>query len=529
MALSRRNRQALDIWPGFVDALATLLMVIIFLLMIFVISQLYLNDALVGRDAALDRLNRQIADMAEQLGLERAANEDLRANIDSVSQQLRTSLSRRDDLESELSTLRGQRNAILSQLDAAVTDRDRLLSALADAEGRLADLEVRAAATRNELNDNRQRLQRNEQALAANRVALSESQAALAASQAALDESQAALAQNQASLNETQAALDASAANLAATQQELEITQKAAADQEIVLSQSRRDLEDAYATIDANKKTIEAQLTDLDRLSRDIVALQALRNDLLQTVSDLEAANLAKDEELEITEETLQTNLQALDESTEAALLARAEAARLAQEVEALKEQMGRLNRLLEESEAKDAEQQAQIVDLGRRLNVALASKVQELARYRSEFFGRLREILGNRSDVQIVGDRFVFQSEVLFSQGSDELGEEGRTQLGQLAETLITISSNIPDEINWVLRVDGHTDSIPISTSRFPSNWELSAARAISVVKFLSAQGIPEQRLAATGFGEYQPLDPAENQAAYRKNRRIELKLTER
>ena len=166
---------------------------------------------------------------------------------------------------------------------------------------------------------------------------------------------------------------------------------------------------------------------------------------------------------------------------------------------------------------------------LGKRLNVALASKVQELARYRSEFFGRLRQILGNRSDVQIVGDRFVFQSEVLFTTGSADLGEPGQLQMAELAETLLQIAADIPPEVKWILQVEGHTDAIPIATARFPSNWELSSARAISVVKFLRSQGIPAERLSATGYGEFQPLDPRKDEIANRRNRRIELKLTQR
>jgi chemotaxis protein MotB len=170
-----------------------------------------------------------------------------------------------------------------------------------------------------------------------------------------------------------------------------------------------------------------------------------------------------------------------------------------------------------------------EISSLGSRLNAALASKVQELSHYRSEFFGRLRKVLGDQPGIRIVGDRFVFQSEVLFDTGSAEIGEEGRLQLDQLGETLAEISLKIPSEINWILRVDGHTDSVPIATSRYPSNWELSSARAISVIKFLINNGIHPDRLAATGFGEFQPLDPDNDTIARRSNRRIEIKLTER
>ncbi len=201
----------------------------------------------------------------------------------------------------------------------------------------------------------------------------------------------------------------------------------------------------------------------------------------------------------------------------------------LNRQIMALRQQLASLATALEVAESANKEQEVQIADLGRRLNVALASKVQELARYRSEFFGRLREVLGNRRDVRIVGDRFVFQSEVLFETGSAELGEMGQRQLGQLAQTLNEIAPRIPKNLPWVLRVDGHTDRVPIHTPEFPSNWELSTARAMSVVRFLMEQGIAADHLAATGFGEHQPLDPGFSEEALRRNRRIELKLTQR
>jgi len=201
----------------------------------------------------------------------------------------------------------------------------------------------------------------------------------------------------------------------------------------------------------------------------------------------------------------------------------------LNQQILALRREIQQLNAALEASEAKDQKDQATITDLGKRLNQALASKVQELTRYRSEFFGKLREILGDRRGVRIVGDRFVFQSEVLFGSGSDHLEVEGQAQIAQMATTLVEIARQIPVEINWVLQVDGHTDAIPINTPQFPSNWELSAARAISVVKFLVEQGVPAKRLAATGFGEFQPLDARSGEIANRRNRRIEFKLTQR
>jgi chemotaxis protein MotB len=201
----------------------------------------------------------------------------------------------------------------------------------------------------------------------------------------------------------------------------------------------------------------------------------------------------------------------------------------LNQQIAALRRQLAALEQALEASEQRDKESQAKIGDLGRRLNLALAQRVQELQRYRSEFFGRLREILGNRPEIRIVGDRFVFQSEVFFDRGSAALRNEARPELDKLAAALLDLESKIPPDIAWVLRVDGHTDVRPIATPQFPSNWELSAARAISVVRYLMSKGLKAERLVAAGFGEFQPIDPAASEEAYSRNRRIELKLTER
>lgn len=224
---------------------------------------------------------------------------------------------------------------------------------------------------------------------------------------------------------------------------------------------------------------------------------------------------------------TLNNDLQTEREISQRAL---SQVELLNQQIAALRRQITALEGALETSEARDRESQTKIADLGRRLNVALAQRVQELARYRSDFFGRLREILGDRPDIRIVGDRFVFQSEVLFDIGSDEISDAGRTQLDALAEAVIELEKEIPEDIPWVLRVDGHTDVQPLAgTGRFRNNWELSAARSISVVRFLIDKGIPAKRLVAAGFGEYQPIDPGNTEEAYARNRRIELKLTER
>jgi chemotaxis protein MotB len=194
-----------------------------------------------------------------------------------------------------------------------------------------------------------------------------------------------------------------------------------------------------------------------------------------------------------------------------------------------MRQELARLNAALEASEKESSDDKVQIADLGKRLNAALANKVEELARYRSEFFGRLRQVLGDRPGIRIEGDRFVFQSELLFASGSADLGEQGQQQLGQLARSLVEVTKQIPSDINWVLRIDGHTDKVPIKSILYPSNWELSTERAVSVVKYLASQGIPEERLAAAGFGEFQPVDKGDDAAALAKNRRIEIRLDQR
>ncbi len=208
---------------------------------------------------------------------------------------------------------------------------------------------------------------------------------------------------------------------------------------------------------------------------------------------------------------------------------AQAEVALLNDKLDHLREQLAEINRALAAAEADKAEQAAKINELGKRLNVALARAVNRLERYRSDFFGRLREVLGSNPSVRIVGDRFVLPSELLFDSGSAALATAGRTELDKLAVTLRELATSIPQDVDWILRVDGHTDRVPISTGRFASNWELSTARAVAVVRFLIERGIPAPRLSAAGFGEHHPIDPADTSAAYQRNRRIELKLTAR
>ena len=341
LARGRRERRAVDYWPGFVDALSTLLLAIMFLLSVFVLAQFLLSREISGKDEVLNRLNSQINELTQLLALEK---------------------SNAQDSEDSLANLR-------ASLDAAESERSRL--------------------------------------------------------QQLLDRGAGAGAAADAQIGKLSGELDA----------ERQISQRA--------------------------------------------------------LSQVEILN---------------------------------------QQISALRKQIAALEDALDASETRDRESNTKIADLGRRLNVALAQRVQELNRYRSDFFGRLREILSDRENIRIVGDRFVFQSEVLFPAGSEQINDAGQVEMKKLADAIIELQKEIPPEINWVLRVDGHTDDRPLSgTGKYADNWELSSARATSVVKYLIANGVPANRLVAAGFGEFQPIYSADTYYACSKNRRIELKLTER
>jgi len=424
MAITPRNsrRSSIDIWPGFVDALAQLLMVIIFILLVFTAGQFYLGAALSGRDQALQRLQQQINELADLLAIERRASEDLRLGNVELSSQLKSAVAERDELTGKLRDA----GAIVS------ADKEKIELQLRELDSLRRDLE------------------------------------ALKSVRADLEAKIAALAQQQA---------QEGAAALRDRSKELEAR--------LVSEKEKTAL--AQKEIDARDIRVRDLGSRADRAEQALTTENEISRNALARVDQLNA------------------------------------------QIAALREQLSKIAAALDVSEAKVKEQQGQIVELGKRLNLALVNKVEELARYRSEFFGRLREILGDRPDIRIVGDRFVFQSEVLFAPGRAELGDDAKKELAPVTAALKDISAKIPPEINWILRIDGHTDRRPINNSQFASNWELSTARAISVVRFAIEEGVPAARLAAAGFADKQPLDPRSAEDAYRRNRRIELKLTER
>ena len=463
MPLSRRRGASdeLNPWPGYVDALSTLLMVIIFVLLVFVLAQAFLSVALTGRDRALDRLNRQVAELTEMLSLERGRAGELQLSTASLNRDLQTANTAREQLGRDLAGLRADQARSQAERDALRADRDRLSARLADAE-----LQAQSALARN--------------------------------------------AQLQDQLSATAGRTDAAG-------QETAVIAGQLAERRRQLAQLRAELD---RTVKADRATLEARLADLAGLNAQIKTLTALRDELERQVKDA-AARSATDQQRNAALSAQLAESQKLGET------ARAQIALLTQQVAELRAQMAQVSAALDLAETGGRDKDVQITNLSTRLNAALASKVEELQRYRSEFFGRLRDVLQDRQDVQIVGDRFVFQSEVLFAVGSADLTPSGQDQIKTLAATLKQLASEIPSDLNWILLVDGHADRQP--RGRGAGNWELSAQRAITVVKLLADEGIPPNRLAATGFGEYQPLDPADTTAAYAKNRRIELRLTDR
>ena len=280
-----------------------------------------------------------------------------------------------------------------------------------------------------------------------------------------------------------------------------------------------------------------AELTSLLSLEKgktksaqdELAALQATLASLREENTKLSGFALSGDEAAKAADARISTLTADLDKQKEVSSEALAKVDLLNQQLLSLRRQIAALNEALEASEKKDRESQDRIKDLGARLNAALARQVQELQRYRSDFFGRLRELLAGRKDIRVVGDRFIFQSEVLFPSGSADMSPAGLAAMDQLADAIIDLEKQIPGEINWALQVDGHTDIQPISSPQFPSNWELSTARALSVVRYLISKGVEPNRLVAAGYGEYAPLETGRTADALRKNRRIELKLTNR
>ncbi len=423
-AIARRARRTVDVWPGYVDVLAALLILVIFVLLLFSFAQFLLSQLLDAQETELDVMYRRVVELTDLLGLEQERTSGLNQDI--------AGLTLRVD------GLTGQN----ASLNAQVVDLDRSNQA--------------------------------KQAEIAEQLML------IASLQEDVD-----------SLRTLRSQLEADVGRLAA---ELDLNTTALG--------AERD----------RSRALEAQLAE-----------QTERTLLVQR--DLEQ----RDIRIQALSALVAQRDQAIAEERELSAGAQAEIVLLNAKIDTLVSQLEEIKDALALAEAAKDDQAAQIEDLGRRLNVALAREVSRLQQYRSDFFGRLRDVLGANPSIRVVGDRFVLPSELLFDSGSATLAGPGQAELGKLAATLRTLALRIPADIDWILRIDGHTDQIPINTTQFASNWELSTARAVSVVQFLVAEGIAPQRLSAAGFGEFHPIDPARTPEAFRRNRRIELKLTAR
>ena len=488
MAVGRtRQHSGADIWPGFVDALAAVLIIVIFLLMVFTLAQYFLSELLSGRDRALDRLNQQVAQLTEMLSLEQAEKSELKNSLSRLTLQLGTLTAERDRLSSQLAVLLPERDMLTNRVAALTSERDALKAASTKSAAELEDAYKTIGADREKIEIQLRSIASLERDIAA----LREVRDALEKKVAALDDSLQAQSREVAALDDS---LQAQSREVAALKDSLESRTREVG----ALRDRSKELVAEIASAEERTRLAQRDIDERDVRLRDLGARASMAEEVLSAEQIVSR---------QAREQVSLLNLQ----------------------IAALRQQLARIEAALEVSEREAKEKGIQIVNLSQRLNAALASKVQELASFRSEFFGRLRKALGNRSDVRIVGDRFVFQSEVLFPSGAATLQPGGRNQINKLAQTIKELSDKIPTDINWVLRVDGHTDRIPISTPAYPSNWELSTGRAVAVVKYLIERGVPAGRLAATGFGEFQPIDPGNTIAAFRRNRRIEFKLTQR
>ena len=589
MALSRRSGQRFQasIWPGFVDAMTALLLVLMFVLTIFMVVQFVLRETITGQETELDELSAQLVGLADALGLEQQRAAGLEADVDVARDLANTQLALIATLNAksteQAEALAAQR-ASISSFEAQVASLLSQRDAARDEGAALAERLAEADAAQVELLSDQEALQL---ALATARDEIDQQVEVARLAAARKDALQAIIAdlRNQAvtqeqTLVDALARLDGENSRSNALEGRLAVVEGQLSEAE----KTRLTERAAAVALRERLAGVEAELSaeEVTRLT-DAAAAEALRERLKNADTELTAMTMALEEARKRAEETLtllaaaevaksaleqdtQTQLTAAE--TRAALLAVAQnalsdqqaqtleeqqkLALLNQQVTALRSQLGSLQSLLDASAAMDAQSNVQLQALGSQLNTALArvaaeekrrrkleeaervrlqAEAKNLARYRSEFFGQLRDLLGDEDGVRIVGDRFVFSSEVLFQTGDVELSDGGRAQIARIATILKRVSDEIPPEIDWVIRVDGHTDNQPLSgLGRYRNNWELSQGRALSVVRYMSeGLGIAPNRLAANGFGEYQPINLDSSPEAWAQNRRIELKITER
>lgn len=579
MALSRRNGQRFQasIWPGFVDAMTGLLLVLIFVLSILMVVQYVLRDTISGQETELDQLSAEVAALSQALGLEQRRAADLTTRVgalDATIVALRNDAAQSQEAlsqaQSQITSFEAQVVALIAERDGALgtvatleADQARLLSeqealnlALAAARSEIdagAEAARLAAARREALEALIADLQNKEAALTAQATDLTDK----------LSQEEAARLAEAAAAQALRARLEAADSEITAMTLALEAQRKRAEETLTLLAAAQtaeKDLTAKLAAAVLQNESATAQIADFEaaleaaRTAQKLTQEQA-QDALAQALAAKLAAEQAGAEQLTKAEQRaalLASAQAALAEQEAKSADAARDTALLNQQLAALRGQLGQLQALLDDYKERDASAQVQMQTLGSDLNAALAraaaeerrrrqleederkrleAETKNLEKYKSEFFGRLRDVLGAQEGVKIVGDRFVFSSEVLFPVGSAELAPAGRAEIAKIADILRSIAGDIPEGIDWVIRVDGHTDDVPLSgQGAFKDNWELSQARALSVVRYMSDfLGIPPDRLAANGFGQYQPVNPANTPEARAQNRRIELKFTEK
>ena len=545
MALSRRTGQRFQgsVWPGFVDAITGLLMVLTFVLTIFMVVQFVLRETISGQEDELTALSDEVAALAGALGLEERENSRLQARLGVLNSTL-------NQVETELVQAQIQLTDFEDQVAALLLEQERAQGEIADLQDEQDALNLALAQSRAEIDEQTE----------AARLA--------AAQREALEALVADLEQNEA----------AQSTRISELEEELSAEEAAKLAEAAAAENLRNRLQDADAELTAMTLALEAQRKEAEETLTLLAAAQAAKAELERQFGDLNTQELRAQLEAALAAQT-EAQAEAQEQRTlaeeRAALLsvaretlsaeqaisekAQRETALLNQQMAALREQLGGLQALLDDYADRNAAADIRIQTLGQDLNAALAraaseerrrrileeaerarleaeaedlvAQAEDLQRYRSEFFGRLRDVLGDEEGVRIEGDRFVFSSEVLFDTGSAVLSPVGQQEVAKVANILRSVAAEIPEGLNWVIRVDGHTDNVPLAgTGRYRDNWELSQGRALSVVRYMvEALGIPPNRLAANGFGEFQPVNPADTPEARAQNRRIELKLTER
>ena len=589
MALSRRTGQRFQasIWPGFVDAMTGLLLVLMFVLTIFMVVQFVLRETISGQESQLDELSTEVAALASALGLERKKSAELTAEMGELNATLADAQEQTRQQLALITALTAERDAQAGRIADFETQVATLLAQRDQALGQVASLE----GERQELTDQRAALQL---ALAQARDEIDEGAEAArlaAAKRAALEALIADLRADQAQTEAARAVLDSRVSDLETQLSEAEKTRLA----EAAAAQALRErLQNADTELTAMTLALEAQRKKAEQTLTLLAAAEAAGEDLAAKLAEAlaqqgldaesradlqvqlqqaetalaralaeklaaEQANQAQLTEAERQALLLATANRALAQEQAVSAEAQRRQALLNQQIAALRTQLGSLQALLDDYQERDAAARVQLETLGSDLNAALAraaseerkrreleeaerlrleqekqaleAEKQDLERYKSDFFGRLRDVLGAQEGVRIVGDRFVFSSEVLFESASAELSPAGQAEIAKIARILRGIADDIPPEIDWVIRVDGHTDNVPLSgTGEFADNWELSQARALSVVRYMvNFLALPPDRLSANGFGQYQPVNLADTAEARAQNRRIELKLTEK